>query len=125
MPAASISEYILKVVRGVRSSCVTAETKAPRRSLNDTAPFSSRATALAANRTQHHAMTNENRMGDQKGRGSTATAPVSRRAGRAANRRGSLSLADKETACKLADGNRSFTSIKRESRSLSQSSQHP
>ena len=63
MPVASISAYILNVVSGVRSSCVTAATKAPRRSLSARAPRKRIATASAATMAQAHAIISETRSG--------------------------------------------------------------
>ena len=126
IPSASISEYILKVVSGVRSSCVTAETNAPRRSLSETAPLSSAATARPASKTHDHATASEKRIGDQNGRGSISTWPVIRCAGRAARRRVSLfSPATNAMRCKSPAGNKSLTLAMSEARNLSQSSQHP
>ena len=51
MPPASISEYIRNVVNGVRSSCVTAETKSARRSLSANTPLNKKADAAAANKS--------------------------------------------------------------------------
>ena len=48
MPSLSISAYMRNVVSGVRSSCVTAETNAARRSLKRDTPRKSTATATAA-----------------------------------------------------------------------------
>ena len=48
MPALNISVYIRNVVRGVRSSCVTDDTNAARRSLSVITPSNKNAAATAA-----------------------------------------------------------------------------
>jgi hypothetical protein len=64
MPSASISEYIRNVVKGVRNSCVTADTKAARLSLNRKTPCSSKADANAAKLKLHQAARSESGMTD-------------------------------------------------------------
>jgi hypothetical protein len=84
-------------VRGVRSSCVTAETNTCRRSLSSTTPRRRAATARAARNANAHAPARDRRRG--KGRYSRGrdTGPVTRRTGSVARRRSSSGRAPAAT----------------------------
>src|SRR5262245_49750005 len=125
MSSASISEYILNVVKGVRNSCVTAETNAPRRSLNETAPCSKTATARPPSSTQPHATASDTRSGDQNDREAKTIGGVMSLTGKKASMRASLSPSGESTGCKSAEEKRSWTPVKSDCLRFVQLSQQP
>ena len=142
MPSASISAYIWKVVSGVRSSWVTAETKEARRSLSRITPASSPATAAAARSTPTQAMPSDTRIGESDrstlGVNSVGnrrqcgpllriqgTSPGTSRTGRAASIRGLGRSGATSAGSKSACGSRSAMVASSESLIVGQSSTQP
>ncbi len=107
MPSLSISAYMRKVVNGVRNSCVTAETNAPRRSLREMTPLKRTAAATAANSMAAHASNSDKRMGERPVATRSGSGPGSKVNGSEANRRDSADGLELESAARSACGSRS------------------
>ena len=96
------------VVRGVRNSCVTAETNAARRSLSAITPLSNMATAAAPNSSELQATTNDIRTGVSVAPSASGSAPSSSRTGSTADRLLASSPVGAVTAESFASGKRSL-----------------
>ncbi len=125
MPASSISVYMRKVVSGVRSSCVTAETNSARRSDSCIEPRSSSANAEVASTTNTQPTTSATRSGRARAGAGSSRRPGTSRSGSVASLRSAPSDDPIATGNSSAFGSRSAISARSVSCSVGQSSQLP